>query len=168
LEVSKANIQGGLSVVVAAFVDYPKASAHTPLLLNVVNQYFLLYNYASDFNAETGAMQNQITITQPNADGSSRTVIGLEPRNRFVIKKFSGSSSLIIEACASHSGSDETPRTVSLSIGLDTSYCGPTLQLPAVKQPFYVVSFVDAWLRFVSTIEALTQWLTYHRRHSTA
>jgi hypothetical protein len=168
LEVSRANIQGGLSVVVAAFVDYPKSSAHTPVLLNVVNQYFLLYNYASDFNAETGAMQNQITITQPNADGSSRTVVGLEPRNRFVIKKFSGSSSLIIEACAAHSGSDKTPRTVSLSIGLDTSYCGPTLQLPAVKQPFYVVSIVDAWLRFVSTIEALTQRLTYHRRHATA
>jgi hypothetical protein len=156
LEVSEAKIQTGLSVAVAAFVDYPKASESTPVLLNVVNRYFLLYNYAADFNAETGAMQNQITISQPNADGSSRIVIGLKPRDRLVIEKFSGSSSLIIEACQSKNGAENKPRTTVLSIALDISQCGSPPP-PLMNKAFDVSSFLKSFLHFVSVVEILIQ-----------
>jgi hypothetical protein len=114
---------------VAAFVDMEKAYHDEYVLLNIHDEdenvdFYLQYNRAKSFNAETGELGDTIVLVEEQEQGTN-LLAGLGPHQRFI--KTVGTKTLIIEACRAIPGSINTPDIMHVSIGYDKSLC-PTLQ----------------------------------------
>jgi Gametolysin peptidase M11 len=117
-------IEGNRLVKLAAFVDYATtaAAADEYVVLNIANQYYLVYNMAQDFNIDTEQKKNQVTITQPTVNGTN-SLAGLSAGSEYAVPNFGGSGrTLVMAACRVGSGVGGSALMV-LSIALDQSYC---------------------------------------------
>jgi hypothetical protein len=114
-------VDGDALVELASFVDYPKA---TDGYVNIAisNRYFLQYNVAESFNADTQDKANQVTITEAYSEGSN-LIAGLEPGTEWTIANFNSSGkNLVIRACGSGIATDGA-KTMLMSIAFNNSLC---------------------------------------------
>jgi Gametolysin peptidase M11 len=116
---------GNRLVKLATFVDAATAASDEYVVLNIADQFYLVYNLARDFNVDTEQKKNQVTITQPTVNGTN-SLAGLSAGSEYVVPNFGGSGrTLVIAACRSAAsgvggGGSEV---MVLSIALDQSQC---------------------------------------------
>jgi hypothetical protein len=112
---------GAQTVQVAAFVDATRSNGATVLVK--VNNYFLQYNRAKDFNAGTRAMANQLVIVSGSESGGQTSLItGLDMSNPTY-----NDGSVAIQVCSvgtTAAGVD----VMNLSIGPGWTDCGSNNQ----------------------------------------
>lgn len=112
------------------FVDYDKTLSDEPVLIRV-EDFFLQYNRAKSFNFQTEQDLDEVTITQGlNASSMSTAVGSLSMSNKtFTIENYQGSNTLIIEACAQQSISENDHADlyrVSIYLATQSSGCVST------------------------------------------
>jgi Gametolysin peptidase M11 len=113
---------GDRLVKLATFVDYASAASDEYVVLNLANQYYLVYNMAKGFNVDTEQKRNQVTITQPTVHGTN-SLAGLSAGTQYTVPDFGGSGrTLYIVACRPGLGMGGSEHMV-LSIALDQSHC---------------------------------------------
>jgi hypothetical protein len=81
---------GDRLVKLATFVDFKKTATDEVVLVNIANQYYLEYNRAKGFNVHTEHAVNQVSVTQPNAQGTNR-LGALSAGQQYTVTNFSGS-----------------------------------------------------------------------------
>jgi Gametolysin peptidase M11 len=117
---------GNRLVKLATFVDAATAASDEYVVLNIANQYYLVYNLAKDFNVDTEQKKNQVTITQTTVNGTN-SLAGLSAGSQYVVPNFGGSGrTLVIAACRSAAASrvgGGGSEVMVLSIALDQSHC---------------------------------------------
>lgn len=122
-------------IALAAFVDYRRTSPDKPVIINIADKYFLLYNRAKGFNADTQAMQDQVTVTESTPSLSSSRA-GLDVGDRFSLVNFRPGRTLIVEVCSRLDGESTGVDAMIVSVALDRSLCSiaaaqaPPLLLP--------------------------------------
>jgi Gametolysin peptidase M11 len=117
-------------VKLATFVDYDKAQADEPVLVNVANTYYVQYNVAKGFNIDVNEKQNQLTVTEEGPSGSESRG-GLSVGGVFEIENFLFSGrNLVIQACTLINGT-ENAEVMVVSIGMDESVCNDAFQSPS-------------------------------------
>jgi Gametolysin peptidase M11 len=124
---------GAQTVQVAAFVDSVRSNGATVLVK--VNNYFLQYNRAKDFNAGTRAMANQLVIVSgSDSGGLTQLVTGLDMSNPTY-----NDGSVAIQVCSvgtTAAGVD----VMNLSIGPGWTDCGSNNQAQQAAAPVPVPS----------------------------
>jgi Gametolysin peptidase M11 len=114
---------GDRLVKLATFVDFKKTAADEVVLVNIANQYYIEYNRAKGFNVHTEHAVNQVSVTQPNAQGTNR-LGALSAGQQYTVTNFSGSGkTLIIAACKTLTGSSGS-EIMAVSIAMGKSLCG--------------------------------------------
>lgn len=115
-----------MTVKLVAFSEASRGNQADPMHITV-GPYSLQYNFASEFNVGTEALQNLVTIGH-NEPG--KTIVqshGLEPNgNTFVVDDFESTGHVLtIEACEKIDGDANTPNAmlVAISLGLAGSPC---------------------------------------------
>jgi Gametolysin peptidase M11 len=123
-------------ISLAAFVDYKRTSPDKPVLINIADKYFLMYNRAKGFNAETQAMQDQVTVTESTPSLSSSRA-GLDVGDRFSLVNFRPGRTLVIEVCSRLDGGSAGVDAMVVSIALDRSLCsaGADRAPPLLRRP---------------------------------
>jgi hypothetical protein len=112
---------GGKLVQLASFVDYSKA---TDAYVNIAisDKYYLQYNVAEGFNANTQDKANEVTLVEKYSNGSN-LMTGLAPGSKWKISNFNGSGkTLLIHACGTGTVTSGA-KTMLMSIDFDTSLC---------------------------------------------
>jgi hypothetical protein len=111
----------GALVELASFVDYPQTTGGY-VNIAISNRYYLQYNVADRFNADTQDSANQVTITEAYSQGSN-LIASLEPGVEWTIANFESSGkNLVIRACGSGVATNGA-QTMLMSIAFDTSLC---------------------------------------------
>ena len=111
---------GPVTVDLAAFVDYQKASADQPVLVSLNDKIFLQYNRAKDINANTGEMEDLVTVVTEPQDGGSQLIAGIEQGDAFNQGNFALSGrTLYIKGCKRTDGNSASPDIMTISIGMD-------------------------------------------------
>lgn len=116
------TLERGALIKLATFVDFDISEEDEPVLLNVVDAYYLQYNVAKDFNSDTEEKKNKVTITAPTGGGSDG-VEGLgvgDIYSKFFFEK--SKRTLVIEACETRKGRRGADIMV-ISIAFDRSLC---------------------------------------------
>ena len=125
------NTMPSMKVKLVAFSEASRGDLADPMLITV-GPYSLQYNFASEFNVGTEALQNLVTIGHNEPGKSIVQSNGLEPNgNVFVVDDFEGTGKLLaIEACEKINGDATTPNAmvVGISLGLAGSPCTITEQ----------------------------------------
>lgn len=109
-------------ILLAAFVDHEKAHSETPLLVNVADELFLLYNRAKSYNNGTGAALDTVTVTTKPVTGGTELLAGLKAGEKLEIANWNNSSiPLVIEVCRKINGSQVMPDAMIVAINLGTA-----------------------------------------------
>lgn len=111
------------AIKVGSFVDFPKAREDEPVLVNIADQFFLMFNRAKDFNEDTQALQDLLTVTEDTPSWSSSRA-GLATGDRFTLSNFRPGRSLVVEVCSTQDGGSSRADFMIVSIALDRSFCG--------------------------------------------
>jgi hypothetical protein len=119
----------------ATFVDYQ--TTNDPVLINVGDELYLQYNRAKGFNADTGEMQDTVTVTTKPLDGGSQLMAGLsvDQETTYAYANYKGSGrSVYIKACQRLDNSAKGD-AMKISVGLDqpASCSGAVTGLPNVN-----------------------------------
>lgn len=114
---------GAVLLKLAAFVDYELATEGEPVVVNILDQFYLQYNRAKGFNEDTGEKRDQVTITE-DAGGGSDNRGGLSVGMSWKYEKFRDTEEeLIVAVCDGQQGEDGYADTVLVSIGIGESLC---------------------------------------------
>jgi len=105
-------------VKLATFVDFDKTENDEPVLIKVLDQFYLQYNRAKGMNIDTEEKADQVTITA-EGEGGSELVAGLAEGEQYTVTKFRGTKrQLIITACEITTN-DKGADIMLVSISLD-------------------------------------------------
>ena len=117
---------GNRLVKLASFVDYKKTATDEFVVVNINDQYYLMYNTKKGFNIDTEQKQNQVTVTEGLSTGTN-SLAGLSVGGtKFTVSNYQGTGkTLIVEACKTMTGSNGAS-IMQISIGLGKSVCGST------------------------------------------
>lgn len=104
-------------IKLATFVDFDKTKDDEPVLVKVLDQFYLQYNRAKGMNIDTEEKADQVTITAAGK-GGSELLAGLAEGDQYTVGKFRGTlRRLIITACeiaTNEAGADIMLVSVSL------------------------------------------------------
>jgi hypothetical protein len=123
----------GHLVALAAFVDFSRTDSDEPVVINVINELFVQFNLARDFNIDTEEKRNEVTITAPG-DNGSEGLVGLKEKESYRVPNFQATSKdLIIEVCTRHRGKLGA-YSMWISIALEKSLCDEVKEEQVVKE----------------------------------
>lgn len=131
----QVNLYGNSArkINLAAFSESHKRDNKDPILIEV-GEYSIQYNYASEFNAGTEQLRNEVTIAHSE---SGKTVVqkdGFKPGVRpFSVDNFNGlGKTLRVEACRTINGNSQTPNSmeIGISLGVSGSPCNAIVTPP--------------------------------------
>ena len=102
---------GPCLIQLAAFVDFDKTRDDQPVIVNIADRFFMQYNRAKSFNAETRNLRDHVIVVESNDSGSSKRRAGLNvvtPMYNLTNYADSGSDLLVV-VCSDIRGDEETP-----------------------------------------------------------
>ena len=145
---------GSRLVKVASFVDYKKAATDEYVVLNINDQYYLMYNTQKGFNIDTEQKQNQVTVTEGLSTGTN-SLAGLSVGGTtFTVSNYQGSGqALIVEACKTMTGSSGAS-IMQISIALGKSVCGTTDSTQYEEQNTSNSGNRSAFLRWIEQVKS--------------
>ena len=109
------TVDGPAHIKLASFVDFAQTAEHEPVIANVLDKYYLMFNQAKGFNKDTEGKPDMLTITEAQTGGSD-SVAGLEVGDSVELE-----GGLIIEVCEEISG---PPDALIVSVHYGESACG--------------------------------------------
>lgn len=112
-------------VKVAAFVHYNKTDADEFVIVKVDDLY-LQYNRAVDFNIDTGEKQNMLTVVRKMRRGTDliASLDENEPASQIMLED---QGLLSIEVCDTVPGTSNSPDTMLVSVGIGNTKCPPRI-----------------------------------------
>jgi hypothetical protein len=122
------NGEGGAFLIdLATIVDFDKAMTHQPVIVAIRDDYYLQYNCAKGFNAETRQVPHTVTVTANIGFAMSLRSAALDTSEPlYTHSNYTGSGrDLIIYVCEQVVGNNEAllPDVMRISIGLDSVAC---------------------------------------------
>jgi hypothetical protein len=132
------NGEGGAFLIdLATIVDFDKAMTHQPVIVAIREDYYLQYNCAKGFNAETRDVPNTVTVTANTGFAMSLRSASLDTSEPlYTHSNYTGSGrDLIIYVCEQVVGNNEAllPDVMRISIGLDSVACEMRPAVPTVS-----------------------------------
>jgi len=109
---------------IAAFVDYSLTRADEYTVVKV-NDLYLQYNRAKNFNKDTREMADKLTIVE-DLEVGTELVDGIDELGG-AIAVFDGKNDLVIEVCDVVVGTDTSADLMLVSVGYDASLCDETI-----------------------------------------
>jgi hypothetical protein len=82
-----------------AFVDFQKAAANEPVLVQVNSKFYIQYNRAKSFNSQTDLHRDKVTVTTTQSNGNSLNLAGLGVGQSYV------NGATKIKVCSKQTGS---------------------------------------------------------------
>lgn len=108
-----------INVKIAAFVDYDTTTDEHYIIVKA-GDFYLQYNRAKKFNAETSEMQDMVTIVELSKQGTN-LVAGLDRESPFWRSKIVDKQ-IVVEVCRTDVSSE--PNFIEISIGHEETDCG--------------------------------------------
>jgi hypothetical protein len=117
--VSLNNLQQPTLLSIAPFVDYQRVPGGYPVVVQIPEMnYYLQYNRAKSFNADTYEYADHVTITlQQNS--ATELVEAISPSDTPKFEANYGSQKVTIQICSAVAGSGNTPEHMLVSVGLN-------------------------------------------------
>jgi hypothetical protein len=114
--------QGDAALNLAAFADFDKTYSNEPVIINIADKYFLLFNRAKGMNEDTEMFQNLVTVSEPLGSGTEIRA-AMTVGDTFQVLNFGNSDkTLVVEVCRPSTGYGGS-EMMRMSIAMDRSLC---------------------------------------------
>ena len=121
-------------IVLSAFVDFDRANTSEPVLISLLDRYFLAFNVAKSFNQDTGGKRNKVTITEPGV-GGTESLAGLGEGDAFALRT-DDNKQLFVQACEVLPQSQYSPERVLIAVAVGESQpCLPSPSRAPTSRP---------------------------------
>lgn len=107
-----SNHGGGARLIdLATFVDFDETATDQPVIVDIREDYYLQYNCAKGFNADTRQVPNRVTVTADTGFASSLRIAALDTNeSHYIHSNYNGSGrDLITHVCEQVMGNEVFP-----------------------------------------------------------